>query len=243
MKNALIISFLFFIGCIFGWVLELFFRRFAPSNKEHRWINPGFLAGPYLPIYGFGLCALYLMAELERFINIESVPLKRAAIVILMCISMTAIEYIAGIIFIKGMNVKLWDYGSNRFNIQGIICPLYSFCWGVLGAIYYFLVHPRILSALDWFSRNLAFSFVVGMFFGVFLIDVGYSFHVVVKIRQFASENKILIRYEELKENIQVEMKQRKEKYRFIFAMHTVRPMSEHLKSYLEKTKARLHRS
>ncbi|MGN0035225.1 MAG: hypothetical protein ACI364_05820 [Coriobacteriales bacterium] len=34
--------------------MELFFRRFISSNNPQRkWINPGFLAGPYLPLYGF----------------------------------------------------------------------------------------------------------------------------------------------------------------------------------------------
>lgn len=50
MNNFLILAFLFFIGCTAGWVLELFYRRFAPTNKSHKWINPGFLNGPYLPL-------------------------------------------------------------------------------------------------------------------------------------------------------------------------------------------------
>ena len=50
---------------MFAWVLELFFRRFfSTSNPERKWINPGFCTGPYLPIYGSGLCVLYLLASL-----------------------------------------------------------------------------------------------------------------------------------------------------------------------------------
>ena len=43
---------LFIIGAILGWILELFYRRFITMKK---WINPGFLKGPYLPIYGIGV--------------------------------------------------------------------------------------------------------------------------------------------------------------------------------------------
>ena len=50
MNVFLTLAFLFFIGSIGGWILELFYRRMI-SNKE--WINPGFLVGPYLPLYGF----------------------------------------------------------------------------------------------------------------------------------------------------------------------------------------------
>ena len=39
MCNALILSFLFFIGSMFGWVLELLFRRIVNG----KWINTGFL--------------------------------------------------------------------------------------------------------------------------------------------------------------------------------------------------------
>ena len=45
------IVFIFYLGSTFGWTIELFFRRIV--HKE--WVNPGFLIGPYLPIYGFGL--------------------------------------------------------------------------------------------------------------------------------------------------------------------------------------------
>ena len=64
----LTLAFLFFIGSVFGWVLELFFRRFiSANNPERKWINPGFCVGPYLPLYGSGLCILFLIASLERF--------------------------------------------------------------------------------------------------------------------------------------------------------------------------------
>ena len=40
MTLLLKLAFLFFMGSIFGWVLELFFRHF--TSKEKKWINPGF---------------------------------------------------------------------------------------------------------------------------------------------------------------------------------------------------------
>ena len=102
----------------------------------------------------------------------------------MMAILMTIIEYIAGVIFIKGMKVMLWDYSKEKFNFQGIICPKFSFYWALLGAAYYFLIHPHILNALEWLSGNLAFSFVIGLFFGVFFVDFGYSINILSKIRK-----------------------------------------------------------
>lgn len=54
MSLFLTIAFLFFIGSMAGWGIEVVFRRFFSSaNPERKWINPGFLSGPYLPLYGF----------------------------------------------------------------------------------------------------------------------------------------------------------------------------------------------
>ena len=63
MSMFLTLAYLFFIGAVLGWCLELVFRKFFSSaNPEHKWINPGFCVGPYVPLYGFGLCILYLWA-------------------------------------------------------------------------------------------------------------------------------------------------------------------------------------
>lgn len=110
MNKFLILAFLFFIGCFLGWGLEVLYRRFTPANSSRRWVNPGFLVGPYLPLYGFGLCALYLLANLENTPLISQVTAgSKIILFVVMALVMTLFEYIAGVIFIKGMKVKLWD--------------------------------------------------------------------------------------------------------------------------------------
>ena len=108
------LAFLFMVGSVGGWVLELFFRRLFSTKK---WINPGFLNGPYLPMYGVGTLLLYGACFL---------PLPRWALVLVLLVSLTLLEYITGLIFIKGMHIKLWDYSKQWGNVQGIICPLFS---------------------------------------------------------------------------------------------------------------------
>lgn len=194
---------MFFKGSLVGWWIELIFRKFfSKNNPERRWLNPGFLNGPYLPLYGFGVCVLYTMTKFEKIICFNSILLNRLLLFILMAVAMTIIEYIAGIIFIKGMKTKLWDYSSEWMNINGIICPKFSFFWAVLSAVYYFAIHPFILEGISWLSENLAFSFFIGLFFGVFIIDVSVSMNLLVKLRTFAADNDIVIRYEHLKSEI-----------------------------------------
>ena len=62
MSDLLVFAFLFFIGSCLGWGIEVIFRKFfSHSNPQHKWINPGFLTGPYLPLYGFGLWGMYFV--------------------------------------------------------------------------------------------------------------------------------------------------------------------------------------
>lgn len=232
MDRFLTLAFLFFIGSVCGWVLELFFRRFiSTANPERRWINPGFCTGPYLPLYGSGLCLLYLIASMEPLNMIADPVLNKAALFAMMAFTMTAIEYIAGICALKWTKVRLWDYSREWGNIQGIICPKFSAAWALLGALYYFFVHPYILDALRWLSQNLAFSFFVGQFFGVFIIDAAHSAQLLAKLKKFADENDVIVRYESIKSHIRGAQEAAKKKYRFFSPFRSEQPLGEHLRA------------
>lgn len=241
MNIGLILAFLFFMGSTFGWSLELFFRRFiSAANPERKWINPGFCIGPYLPIYGFGLCVLFLTASLEPMRFIAHPVWNRVVLFAAMAVFMTAIEYIAGVLALRCLHVRLWDYRKERGNFQGIICPKFSGIWALLGALYYFLIHSRVQAALIWLSQNLAFSFFIGLFYGFFIIDVVYSARLIHKIKQFADENQVVIRFEHVKSEIRRLYDQSAaRRYRFFFPMETDRPLSEYLQTWATSFESR----
>lgn len=231
------ITFLFSTGSFLGWILELNFRKwFGAHNPEHRWINPGFLNGPCLPLYGFGLCCLYLMAQIPIPI-IENEIIQKIILFIAMAIAMTILEFIAGIIFIKGLHVKLWDYDNEFANIMGIICPKFSFFWAVISGIYYFLIHPRVINSLNWLNDNMAFCLVIGFFYGILTVDIFYTFNVVTKMRSFAIEHDILIRYESVKAEIRKHAHESGERIRFLLAFSSETPLREHMQKYSIKIK------
>lgn len=188
-------SLIFFVGAIAGYIIEVFFRRFVSRKK---WMNPGFLNGPWLPLYGFGLVLLYIICE---YVNFPTLPswLDTVLKMVIITFSMTFIEYIAGLIFIKEMNIKLWDYSNQWGNIQGIICPLYSFFWGVIGFGYYIGIHSFTRWIVDAWKSDLLLSFFVGILLGLFLFDLGISFHLATKISKFAKEKNMVVRFEEMK--------------------------------------------
>ena len=133
MSMLLTLAYLFFVGSVLGWVLELLFRNL--TQRPEKIVNPGFCTGPWLPIYGFGLCTLYLLASLERFSLISDPFWNKVVLFSAMAVGMTLIEYAAGVFCLKFLKVRLWDYSDLWGNVQGIICPLFSFFWAILGAM------------------------------------------------------------------------------------------------------------
>ena len=240
MNLFLTLAFLFFIGSVAGWVLELLYRNFR--KPLGRWVNPGFCTGPYVPLYGFGLCALFLIASLENLHLIENPTVNKLVLFLGMAVCMTVLEYLAGILCLDVFKVRLWDYSKLWGNIRGIICPLFSLIWAALGAVYYFLIHPYILEALRWLSGNLAFSFVIGLFFGVFLVDLAHSAHLTVRLKAFAERNDVVVAYERIKEDIRVRHEKAQSKYHFFRPFHSDTSLAEVLKDLRESFESRIRK-
>lgn len=205
MKYLVIISTLFVIGSLLGWIIELFFRRFVSQKK---WVNPGFLTGPYLPIYGFGVVVLYAVSNIPLGIELKAVDIIVRIIII--GFGMTFIEFIAGLIFIKGLKIKLWDYSDRKGNIMGIICPIFSLAWLVVGSLYYFLLNPVLVEGISWISENLIYTFFVGGVVGAMVVDLSYSIHLATKLKQFKELQEL--RFEEFKKEFKKKVNELKSK-------------------------------
>lgn len=204
MKYLVIVSTLFVVGSLFGWVLELFFRRFVSQKK---WMNPGFLTGPYLPIYGFGVTVLYGISNIP--LGIDILVWDVIVRILIIGVGMTLIEFIAGLIFIKGFGIKLWDYSNRKGNIMGIICPIFSLAWLIVGSLYYFLLNPLLVEGISWISENLIYTYFVGGVVGMMLVDFSYSVHLATKLKEF---NELQgLRFEEFKKEFKKKVNNIKE--------------------------------
>lgn len=201
MKYLVIISTLFVIGSLIGWIIELFFRRFVSQKK---WMNPGFLTGPYLPIYGFGVLVLYAVSNIPLGITNQIADIIVRILII--GVGMTVVEFIAGLIFIKGLKVKLWDYSNRKGNIMGIICPSFSLIWLVVGSLYYFLLNPFLVEGISWISENLIYTYFVGMVMGAMAVDLAYSIHLATKLKEYKEIANL--RFEDFKKELKNRIKQ-----------------------------------
>ena len=177
------ISIVFAIGCSAGWLLELIFRRFwSGNNAEHRWVNPGYLRGPWLPVYGLGLLSLYLLSDLASFFAIDGL-LGNILLVLTMTVAVTAVEYLAGVFSKRVLHATLWDYSRDWGNLDGIICPRFAFFWLILCSAYFFILH-KPLSALTSAYGNIPATFLlIGIYLGLFFSDVITTSKLLLKVR------------------------------------------------------------
>ena len=118
---------------------------------------------------------------------------------------MTVVEFIAGLIFIKGLKVKLWDYSDRKGNIMGIICPSFSLIWLVVGSLYYFLLNPFLVEGISWISENLIYTYFVGMVMGAMAVDFAYSIHLATKLKEYKEIANL--RFEDFKKELKNRLK------------------------------------
>lgn len=214
------ICILFLIGGVGGWVLELFFRRFVSMKK---WVNPGFLAGPLLPLYGFGVICLYYLCCLDyTFGNKIEAVYGEIICIVTIGLAMTLVEFIAGLIFIKGMKIKLWDYSNRPLNVMGIICPEFSLIWCGCGAIYRYAAHPGFVYISDaLLSGGAAILFILGLIYGVILVDCYYSFDIAFKLKKAIASSNLVLEWDKAKASFAETHKKMKEHAPWLFAFST----------------------
>jgi uncharacterized membrane protein/HD superfamily phosphodiesterase len=124
---------LFAVYSFFGWIIEVVYRSFT----QKRFINAGFLHGSFIPIYGFGAAFIII---LEHFLHPWNFIVKLAVFGIVL----TLTEYAVGLLFEKIFRLKLWDYSTNRFNLRGRICLLFSMFWTAIAFIFVTIIHPFV---------------------------------------------------------------------------------------------------
>ncbi len=152
----------FLIYSFIGWLWE----DIMSIVKEHRFVNRGFLNGPYCPIYGVGgLVFLYA----GQFID-DPVPLFFIGGTIA-CI----LEYITSFTMEKLFKARWWDYSDWPLNLNGRIC-LYGFLafGGASVAIRY--LHPHILGFVQSIPHSHVWAIILAIIFAADFISTNQSF-------------------------------------------------------------------
>jgi uncharacterized membrane protein/HD superfamily phosphodiesterase len=157
---------LFALYSFLGWVVEVIYR----SITQHRFVNAGFLFGPFIPIYGFGAAAAII---LEYCFPGWHLIIFRF---IILGVVLTVFEYLVGFFAEKIFKLKLWDYSENRFNLHGRICLHFSLIWTTCALIFVQFIHPAVLNRVKLLD-NTYIKTTALLFLIYFVVD--YSFSVV----------------------------------------------------------------
>lgn len=184
---------IFLIFCFVGWCIEVCYRSF----KTHHLVNPGFMVGCALPIYGTGCVILYAIADLE--IETSNEVLTIVVKCLICALLMTVVEYIAGLISLKVYHNRLWDYSNRWGNIQGIICPRFSLYWAILSVVFILGVYPLVEKIAEFIYVHQYMYLLLGIAIGIFLVDLFYSLRLMDKLRDYAKKHNIALNFEKLK--------------------------------------------
>ncbi len=121
---------LFVIYSFLGWFME----SVGGILKVKKFVNRGFLIGPYCPIYGIGVICLTLL--LNKY---------KDDVLVLFLLSMLVcgtLEYLTSYFMEKIFNARWWDYGNRRFNINGRICLETTIPFGLAGCLFLVIINP-----------------------------------------------------------------------------------------------------
>jgi len=169
MEKFLYIFLLFLMYAIIGWIAEVILAFYT----HKKFINRGFLIGPYCPIYGVGV--LLITWLLKRYTD-SALVLFVLAMVICM-----VLEYLTSFVMEKLFNTRWWDYSDKRFNINGRICLETAIPFGIGGLIIMYVINPFFEGILNTFSDKAILILGISLLV-VFLTDLFISLKVILRI-------------------------------------------------------------
>lgn len=169
--EKLSLLFLLFITYSFiGWCMEVGCKLV----ELKKFINRGFLIGPYCPIYGWGCILIILL--LNKYTDD---PLVLFIMAIVIC---SILEYFTSYFMEKLFKARWWDYSRRKFNINGRICLETMIPFGLLGCLIMYFVNPFFVSVYSKIPSNILII-ISSVLFTIFLIDNIISYTIMFKMK------------------------------------------------------------
>lgn len=169
--------FFFYIYCFIGWIWETCYV----SVMQGKWVNRGFMRGPFLPIYGSGAIMILIF----------TLPFRTQAVPVFFfgMISATVLEYCTGVAMEKLFHVRYWDYTGKFLNLNGHICLVSSLAWGAFSVILTLYAHTPIEGLVLRMNHNV-------LEFLVFILTVIISVDMFEAVREALNLKEMLLSLE-----------------------------------------------
>ena len=169
---------IFMLYSFFGWMGEMLGKLIF----EGKYINRGFLIGPYCPIYGCGGILLIILLK-KYFYD----PLT----MFIMCILLFSIlEYLTSYIMEKLFNARWWDYTKYKFNINGRICLETMIPFGMFGIIAMYIVNPFFYKCFNNMPNELI-NIISLFLLIIFITDLIVSIFIMINIKNTIKKVKL----------------------------------------------------
>lgn len=180
MENAAQLLWLFFIYSFMGWVTEVVLKYF----QYKRFINRGFLIGPYCPIYGIGAVIVTLggriLAPVERSLGMSFL------IAFVLC---GLLEYVTSYILEKHFHARWWDYSQKPMNLHGRVWIGNLILFGLGGVLILEVFNPRLLAAAAQ-MEPLLFSVLLMALSLLFIADAVMSHFIMSLLKRGIEESR-----------------------------------------------------
>ena len=153
-------------------LILLFFAYAFLGWWFHRFINRGFLTGPWLPIYGSG--AALITVVIKGLAPLEFSVGTTFIVSFLLC---GFLEYMTSYVLEKRFHARWWDYSSKPMNLHGRVWIGNLVLFGLGGVVIVDLINPLLLRLSEHMSFPLreimAFSLSAVFHFVLKLVKSG----------------------------------------------------------------------
>lgn len=157
---------LFFIYSFAGWFME----SVGGILNVKKFVNRGFLIGPYCPVYGCGVILITIL--LQKYST--DIP----ALFFLSTLICGTLEYATSYYMEKCFNARWWDYTNRKFNINGRICLETLLPFGIGGTLILCYINPFIVKYINLIPINILNILSYGLV-SIFIIDIIFSFVII----------------------------------------------------------------
>ena len=143
-----------------GWVMEVAYM----SLRSKKFVNRGFLNGPFCPVYGFGAISLIIFSDL---VMDGILPVFLFGFLFL-----SAIEYVTSLMLEKMFGARWWSYYDQSFNIGGRVAFLPSLFWGISSVIFVTIIHPEMRSLVSSWPASTVGAIIASVVMLYFIVDM-----------------------------------------------------------------------
>lgn len=164
---------LFFIYSCAGWLLE----GTCKLIDQKKFVNRGFLIGPYCPIYGCG--AILITVFLNRY---AYDPVVLFVMTVVVC---GILEYLTSYFMELLFRARWWDYSKRMFNLNGRICLGTIVPFGIFGMFLIYVSNPSLIALFNKIDINIL-NMITYTFLGLIAIDGIVSITVILGFRKTA---------------------------------------------------------